>query len=55
MAVVTWQLSSTALVDLTTILLLVGSLFLLLRYHVNSAWLVAGGCLVGWVKMISAR
>jgi chromate transporter len=44
---VTVQLSRAALVDWLTILLALGTAFLLLRYKVNSAWLVAGGAFVG--------
>ncbi len=47
MAVVSGQLGRTALVDFTTIALAVVSAVLLLRYRVNSAWLVLGGALAG--------
>jgi chromate transporter len=47
MAVVTFQLTRAALVDWLAVLLAVAAAFLLLRYKVNSAWLVAGGALVG--------
>jgi len=47
MAVVTAQLGAAALTDATTILLAVGSMALLVRYRLNSAWLVLGGALVG--------
>lgn len=47
MAVVTWQLGRTALVDATTIGLAVISAVLLLRFKLNSVWLVAGGGAVG--------
>lgn len=46
-AVVTWQLGSTALVDATTALLALGSAVLLFRYRTNPAWLVLGGAAVG--------
>lgn len=52
MAVVTWQLGSTALMDWLTILLAIVSAVLLLRWRVNSAWLVLGGGLVGLVKYL---
>lgn len=49
MAVVTWHLGRTALVDgLTAVLAAVGAL-LLFRFRVNSAWLVLGGAAVGWI------
>ncbi|HMJ89639.1 MAG TPA: chromate transporter, partial [Candidatus Acidoferrum sp.] len=47
MAVVTWYLGRSAFVDLPTVLLAFASLVLLLRFRVNSTWLVAGGALVG--------
>lgn len=50
MLVVTAQLASTALLDAWTAALALGSAALLLRFQVNSAWLVLGGGLVGLVK-----
>jgi len=47
MAVVTWQLADAALVDAWTVLLAAASAVLLLRFRVNSAWLVLGGAAVG--------
>jgi chromate transporter len=47
MAVVTWSLARAALVDAWSVLLLLASAGLLLRYKVNSAWLVLGGAAVG--------
>jgi chromate transporter len=47
MAVVTWQLGRAALVDGTTVLLAITSALLLIRFRINSAWLVAGGALIG--------
>jgi chromate transporter len=47
MAVVTWQLGRGAVVDVPTVVLALGSAVLLLRYRVNSSWLVLGGALVG--------
>lgn len=47
MAVVAWQLGWTALVDATTVVLALGSAVLLLRYGVNSAWLVLAGAAIG--------
>jgi chromate transporter len=44
---VSWQLGRAALVDVTTILIAAASGALLLRYRVNSAWLVLGGALAG--------
>ncbi|MHB1134756.1 MAG: chromate efflux transporter [Chloroflexota bacterium] len=47
MAAVTWQLGQAALVDLPTVLIAVAAWVLLMRWRVNSAWLVLGGALVG--------
>jgi chromate transporter len=49
MVVVSWQLGRAALVDFTTIALAAASAVLLLRFRINSAWLVLGGALVGLV------
>lgn len=47
MATVTWQLGRAALVDVWTVGLALLSAVLLIRYRVNSAWLVLGGAVVG--------
>jgi chromate transporter len=47
MAAVTWQLGRASLVDTETALLAVASLIALLRFRVNSAWLVLVGATVG--------
>lgn len=47
MAVVTWHLGQAAIVNLTTVLLAAASAILLLRFHVNSLWLIIGGAAVG--------
>jgi chromate transporter len=49
MAVVTWRLGRAALVDWTTAAMLVVSLILLIRFRINSAWLVPVGALLGLV------
>ncbi|MDB4957919.1 MAG: Chromate transport protein ChrA [Myxococcales bacterium] len=49
MASVTLQLGRSALIDAPTVLLAVGAAALLIRYRLNSAWLVLGGALVGAV------
>lgn len=46
-AAVTWELGRAVLVDGVTVALALGSIFLLLRYRVNSLWLVFGGVGVG--------
>jgi chromate transporter len=47
MAAVTYQLGRSAIVDWLTIALAVASAILLLRFRINSAWLVLGGALAG--------
>jgi len=47
MAAVTLFLARAAIVDVTTVLLAISSAFILIRYRVNSAWLVIGGGLIG--------
>jgi chromate transporter len=47
MATVTWTLARAAIVDITTAALAVAGALLLLRFRVNSAWLVLGGALFG--------
>ncbi len=46
-SVVTWQLFRAAVVDWTTLVLAGLSFFLLIRYRINSVWLVLGGAAVG--------
>lgn len=46
-AAVTWQLGRASLVDLPTLLIAPAALALLIRFRVNSAWLVAGGAIAG--------
>jgi chromate transporter len=49
MATVSYQLGRAAIVDWLTIGLTVASTILLLRFRINSAWLVLGGALTGIV------
>jgi len=49
MAAVTWQLGRASLVDVVTVLLTVASLIALLRFRLNSAWLVLIGAIVGLI------
>jgi len=51
MAGVTVQLGRTAIVDAPTLLLAVGAALILLRFRINSAWLVAAGGLIGLAKV----
>jgi chromate transporter len=52
MAVVTWQLGRAALLDWLTAALFSASLVLLLRFRLNSAWLVLGGALAGLLAQV---
>jgi chromate transporter len=54
MAAVTWQLGRASLVDPLTVGLAVGSLALLLRFAINSSWLVLAGALVGLLRALVA-
>jgi chromate transporter len=47
MAAVSCQLARSALVDWLTVSLAAVSVVLLLRFRINSAWLVLGGALIG--------
>jgi len=47
MAVVSWQLGRAALVDPLTVAIAVASLIALVRFRVNSAWLIGAGALAG--------
>jgi chromate transporter len=49
MAAVTWELGRAAVVDWFTVVLAAVAAVLLVRYRVNSAWLVLGGAVVGLV------
>jgi len=49
MAVVVLQLFGAAIVDATTALLLALSAVLLVRFRVNTTWLILGGALAGWL------
>ncbi len=47
MAVVTWQLGRTAIVDWLSALVAIASCVVVFRYKINSAWLVLAGGLIG--------
>jgi chromate transporter len=49
MAVVTWELGRTALIDWLTIGLALVSAIVVFRFKVNSAWLVLAGAAIGFV------
>ena len=48
MAVVAWQLGRASVIDWITLGILVIGAALLIRFRLNSAWLIAGAALVGW-------
>ena len=52
MAAVTWQLGRASLTDPFTILIALVSLGLLIRFKVNSIWLIAGGAIAGLLKAV---
>jgi chromate transporter len=52
MAGVTWQLARAAIVDPVTALLAVATFAVLVRFEVNSAWLVAAGAVLGVVARL---
>lgn len=47
MAAVTWQLGRASLTDLITVLTALIALGLLVRFKINSTWLIAGGAIIG--------
>jgi len=49
MVEVTWQLGRAAVVDMTTLVLALGSAIMLLRYRINSAWLILFGGAIGGI------
>ena len=53
MAVVTAQLAKAALVDVPTTLIALGGAALLIRFKVNTTWLVAGGALLGAILRVA--
>lgn len=52
MAVVSWQLARAAVVDWVTAVIGAAALLALVRYRVNSAWLVGAGAAAGWARML---
>ena len=49
MAAVSWQLATASIVDPLTIMIAAASLVLLIRFQINTTWLIAGGALLGFV------
>lgn len=52
MAAVAWQLGIASLVDPVTFGIMLVSGFLLLRYKINSTWLIFGGALAGFLSSL---
>jgi len=54
MAAVAWQLGRASLIDPMTVAIAAVTFFLLLKFKVNAAWLIAGGVLMGllnaWIR-----
>jgi chromate transporter len=55
MAGVTWQLGRRAIVDVPTAILLAAALVVLLRYRINSAWVIGAGALAGALITLSGQ
>jgi chromate transporter len=55
MIVVTWQLGVASIVDALTAVLALAAAVLLIRFKVNSAWLVLGGAIIGLVARLAAH
>jgi chromate transporter len=49
MVVVTWHLGGAALVDFTTIAVAVVSAVMLIRFKINSTWLISAGGIIGYL------
>ena len=53
MASVTWSLGRDAIMDIPSALLALGSIVLLVRFRLNSLWLVLGGALAGFLIYVA--
>jgi chromate transporter len=51
MTAVTWQLGRAALIDPLAVVLAGTSGWLLIRYRLNSMWLILGGAIAGWLRV----
>ncbi|HEY3332308.1 MAG TPA: chromate efflux transporter [Capsulimonadaceae bacterium] len=52
---VSWSLARAAIIDLPTTLLAGIAIILIIRYHINSAWIMLLGALYGWVAFPMGR
>jgi chromate transporter len=50
MAVVAWQLGKASVTDWLTVSILVVSIIAIFRFRLNSAWLILGAAVVGWIS-----
>lgn len=50
MAAVTWQIGRTSLVDAVSVIIALVSFVLLIRFKINSTWLIFGGALLGFLR-----
>jgi chromate transporter len=55
MAAVSWQLGRVSLVDFATVVLALASLIALLRFRLNSVWLVLFGAIIGTIIGVISR
>ena len=55
MAIVTWQLGKGALTDIFTLTMFMVSALILIRYRLNSAWLVLGGGVIGFIIFLFSK
>jgi chromate transporter len=53
MAVVAWQLGRSAIVDWLTALMFIASAIAVLRFRLNSAWLIVGAALIGLMVKVN--
>jgi chromate transporter len=49
MAVVTWQLAHAAIIDRFTLAVAIVSGIILIRFRLNSIWLILGSGTLGWI------
>lgn len=49
MAVVTWQLGRAAIIDWRTVMILAASAAVIFSVRINSAWIIAGAAVAGWI------
>lgn len=52
MAAVTWQLGRYSLINFSTVCITLVSLVLLIRFKVNSTWLIIGGAVIGLLSAV---